>query len=207
MLSQSSNMKIPDFTKTRLLNKKQFETLQVLAKGKYVSEITKEFNNIFNTNLTERQIRNQMKRYSIYSGIDTRFKKGQSPFNIGKKYPGRGQNCSTCFKKGHVPYNRKNVGDLRTLKGNVLYIKIAQPNKWQSYHSYLWEKYHKQKVPKEKIVIFIDGNERNFNIDNLALVTRKELILMNNLRIEKGTTKLLIGKIRAKICDRKKELK
>ena len=34
-------------------------------------------------------------------------------------------------------------------------------------------------MPKGRIVIFSDGNRRNFDIDNLRLVSRAELCLFN----------------------------
>lgn len=82
-------------------------------------------------------------------------------------------------------------------------IKIAQPNKWQSYHSYLWEKYHKKKVPKDKVVIFVDGDNRNFEKDNLVALTRRELLLMNNLKVKKCKSKVLIAKVKAKIIEKR----
>jgi hypothetical protein len=42
----------------------------------------------------------------------------------------------------------------------------------------IWEKAN-GKVPKGHVVIFADGNIRNFNLDNLMLVSRAELGVMN----------------------------
>ena len=111
----------------------------------------------------------------------------------------------TKFKKGNIPGNTRKVGDYRIAKDNILEIKVAHPNKWQSYHSYLWEKYHGEKVPKNKVIIFIDGNNRNFAKDNLAAVTRRELMLLNLLKMDKCETKLLIAKIKAKILDEREK--
>ena len=40
---------------------------------------------------------------------------------------------------------------------------------WQSKHSLLWEQHHGRKVPKGHIVMFADGDRRNFDINNLML--------------------------------------
>ena len=42
----------------------------------------------------------------------------------------------------------------------------------------IYEKHH-GKVPKGSAVIFLDGDKRNFDIDNLYLVTRSQLAMLN----------------------------
>ena len=43
----------------------------------------------------------------------------------------------------------------------------------------MWEQYHNRKVPKGKVVIFLDGNKTNFEIDNLKLISRGALLILN----------------------------
>ena len=59
-----------------------------------------------------------------------------------------------------------------------LHIKIAEPNKWQMLHSYIWETKH-GKIPKGHCVIFKDKNTLNVSLKNLMLVSRSELVRLN----------------------------
>lgn len=187
--------------KKKLVSDEQIDYLRKIAKGRTVIQTAIIFNKKYKMNLTSRQITNLKNRYKITSGVDTRLKKGCIPFNKGIRQAGK--RSDTCYKKGNIPHNTKRVGDFKLSKGNILAIKIAQPNKWQSYHSYLWEKYHGQKLPKDKVVIFVDGDNRNFEKDNLVALTRRELLLMNNLKVKKCKSKVLIAKVKAKIIEKR----
>ena len=57
-------------------------------------------------------------------------------------------------------------------------------------------------------VIFADGNKRNFNIDNLILVTNSEALIMNTNKLiyeNAGLTKT--GSLIAKVIDKTNKLK
>jgi hypothetical protein len=66
--------------------------------------------------------------------------------------------------------------------GGYIYVKIGKPDKWKSKHSLIWEAANGP-IPKGHTVIFADGNKSNFDLDNLLLVSRSELAVMNNLRL------------------------
>lgn len=55
---------------------------------------------------------------------------------------------------------------------------MAEPNKWNLKHRVVYEK-HFGKIPKGKIVVFLDRNTRNLNIDNLECITKYENLIMN----------------------------
>lgn len=65
-------------------------------------------------------------------------------------------------------------------KNGYLYmrIKIAEPNKWQMLHAYIWEHKHGE-IPKGHCVIFKDKNTLNTRLDNLMLISRVELVRLN----------------------------
>ena len=57
------------------------------------------------------------------------------------------------------------------------------------------------------IVIFLDGNKENFDPDNLAVVTRKELMILNHekmLTADKDLSKtgVLVAKLKMKIKEK-----
>jgi len=75
------------------------------------------------------------------------------------------------IKKPKRNWNQHKVGDERVKKGMVQ-IKVKEPNVWKQKQVYLWEQAHKKKVKKGEVVIFLDGNTRNFKIKNLYKISR-----------------------------------
>ena len=104
------------------------------------------------------------------------FKKGHVPWNKGIK--GCFGARRTSFKKGNLPHNTREMYSERLSKEGYVEIKIGI-NKWISKHRYIWEQHHKKEVPKGKVVIFLDGNNRNFEIENLNLISRGALLILN----------------------------
>ena len=47
------------------------------------------------------------------------------------------------------------------------------------YKRYLWEYYHQQDIPKGYVIYSLDGNPENFDKDNLILMSRKQLAILN----------------------------
>lgn len=84
----------------------------------------------------------------------------------------------TSFKSGNLPHNTRELYSERTNKDGLIEIKV-DTNKWISKHRYVWEQYNNRKVPKGKVVIFLDGNKTNFEIDNLKLISRGALLILN----------------------------
>lgn len=153
------------------------------VRGNTSTELTRMVNDKFGTNYGVNNIRAYMKNHKLRNGLDTSFKKGHIPANKGKKgICGRG--CEkTWFKKGHTPSNHKPVGSERIdSKDGYVLIKVAEPRTWKHKHRVIWEQHHGP-IPKDYVVIFLDGDKQNLDINNLALITRNELKIMNNQRL------------------------
>lgn len=179
------------------------------VKGISNKELTYRFNAHFNINLEINQIKAYKKNHKLSSGLNGQFKKNNIPANKGKK--GMGGWKPTEFKKGHIPQNYMPVGNERVNGDDYIDIKIADPNKWKGKHILIWEK-HNGPVPKDHVVIFGDGNKRNFNLDNLILVSRQQLLILNrNKLIQKDTdltkTAVLIANVYQKIYEIKAKAK
>jgi len=92
---------------------------------------------------------------------------------------------ATEFKKGHRPVNSDSVGTEKKTSSRpgkdpgYWKVKIAEPNVWKFKHRYLWEQAHGP-IPKGRALIFIDSNENNCTLENLALLTRAELATLNH---------------------------
>lgn len=182
--------------------------LKDICTGKSYKEISKLMFEKFNYDFTEGQIGGALKRYNLTTGLTGYFPKGNKPWNKGNK----GQYFKGCektwFKKGHAPVNYRPVGSERINVDGYTEIKIKDPNKWTLKHKFVWEKVNGP-VPKGFAVIFADGNKANFEIDNLLLVSRKQLLVLNNNKlIQKDSdltkTGLKIADLIIKINEKKK---
>lgn len=188
----------------------QFEFIKNNVTGTKSDELTKMFNNHFGLSLKPSQIRTFMKNHKFKNGIDTRFKKGQIPFNKGKK--GIGGWEPTQFKKGNIPHNRKAIGTERINDEGYVDVKIqdGQGHKnWKPKHQIIWEEKNGP-VPKGHVIIFADRNKLNLDIDNLILISRKQFITLNKSRLIQNNadltkTGIVIADIHNKISKLKSE--
>jgi hypothetical protein len=88
------------------------------------------------------------------------------------------------FVKGPRPERRYPVGTIlvrtRSTRNHDQrkFIKIEDPDKWQKYSRYVWEKYNGP-IPKGYGVHHIDENSLNDTIDNLQLVSKSEHLVIH----------------------------
>jgi hypothetical protein len=137
--------------------------------------------------------------------IHTRFKKGQVPFNKGQKVSREmyDKMKASMFKPGHKPKNYMPIGSERIEKQDgYVQVKVKRAT-WVFKHRVIWEK-HFGPIPQNHMVIFKDGNKRNFDIDNLALITLQENMQRNtihNYPEELVDTMKLLKKLKRKIYE------
>lgn len=179
-----------------------FDFISKNVKGKSNIELLEIVNKKFNNLFTLQKLKAYKKNNHLSSGLTGKFKKGHIPQNKGQKMsPEHYKKCSgTMFKKGHCPHNHKPVGSERVEnKDNMILIKVAEPNKWMYKQRYIWEQVTGEKVPKESIVTFLDGNNRNFDISNLACITKNENCRLNKNKMRSNSadiTKVNISLVR-----------
>lgn len=174
-------------------------------KGISTVELTEKFNKEFGTNLTKDQLRWYKKNHKLSSGVDGKFKKGNVPYNKGTK--GISKPNSGCFKKGNIPANHRPIGSERVNGDGYVEVKIAEPNKWKFKHRIIWEEKFGT-IPRGYAVMFADRNKQNFEIDNLILVSTRQLQIMNNKKLIQNDANLtktgvLIADVMIKIKDMK----
>lgn len=184
------------------------------VKGITLKELTRKFNEKFNTNLSESAISNQKTKLGIRSGIvGGQFPKGHIPANKGKKgymSPEQYEKCkATMFKKGNIPANHRPIGSERVdnRDGSIL-IKVQDGHlqkNWMSKSRYIYEQSH-GKIPKGYKVIFADGNNRNFDLDNLILVSNAEELIMNQRKLMSNDAEFTkTGAVIAKVLNKAKK--
>lgn len=181
-------------------------------KGRYNQELADLFNQKFNTNITSRTIKSYKANNKLNSGLTGMFRKGQTPHNKGKKMPKEVYEKvkHTMFAKGNVPPNHRPVGSERISKDGYIEVKVAEPNKWRLKQRVVYEE-AKGKIPEGCTIIFLDGNKRNFDIDNLRCITRSELLYLNcnglNNSNEITETGILMARLDSAKNKRKKKLR
>jgi hypothetical protein len=155
--------------------------------GRSYAELTELFNRRFGLDFVTSRIASTVKRLGLQNGRDCRFRPGMVPHNKGKK----GQCSAGCektwFKPGQRPHTWQPPGTERVTRDGYISVRIRNtrgpPHKnWKAKHRIIWEK-ARGKIPRGHVVIFADGDKRNFALDNLLLVSRKELAVMNKLRL------------------------
>lgn len=87
---------------------------------------------------------------------------------------------SANYHRGETHHRHNPIGSLQVKRGYVQ-IKIGEPNKWMQYQRYVWEQHHPGESAEGMVVIFMDGNSRNFEPSNLERVSRGELTVMASL--------------------------
>lgn len=141
---------------------------------------------------------------------DTQFKKGNIPWNKGLK--GWQKNKpKNLFKKGHLPWNTHPIGTEKNDKDGYVRVKVnnefgSRRKNWKLKQHVIYEKHHPNiKIGKTDRIIFLDGNKRNFDINNLELITLREqvsLIKFGKLSDPEETRALLqLIKLRHKLLD------
>lgn len=153
-------------------------------------EVHEEYNRRFpDRPRTYGQVVSCMKNHDLKNGLDGRFPpggRGSRPWNQGKKMsPEQYEKCKpTMFSKNHRPQQYLPIGTEKKLSDGYIWVKVddqinAKKNvNWKQKQRLVWEQEHGP-VPEGMFVTFLDGNRENFDLSNLALITRAEHARLN----------------------------
>lgn len=136
-------------------------------------------------------------RRNIRNSISGKFKKGQKPWNKGMKglkFPGSEKGW---FKKGQKSTTEKPLGSEYTSDGYVMVkVKMNGPRdkRWKLKHVLIWEKYNGP-VPKDNVVTFLDGNKRNFDINNLACIRKGVNSVLNKKKLRSENKEIFEARV------------
>jgi hypothetical protein len=188
--------------------------LEKKVAGRSYAELTDLFNRRFGLDFTVKCIGSTLDRLGLTNGRDGRFPPGHVPPNKGKKGCCPAGSEKGWFKPGNRPQTWKPVGTERVNGDGYIDVRIRNPSgkrwkNWKAKHRIIWEKAY-GKIPRGHIVIFADGDKRNFALDNLLLVFRREHGVMNrwNLRAPHGDLTRIgktVADIKMLIADRKRK--
>jgi hypothetical protein len=203
----------PNYPPPRKFTDLHVRFLKKIVKGRKYAELAELFNMELGLSVTGKQISNLCKRRGLANGIDTRFQKGHIPFNKGRK----GYCSPGCekgwFPPGHMPFNTMPIGSERVTAEGYVEVKISNKsgpsrNRWKGKHVLIWEEANGP-LPRGNVVLFSNGNRRNFKPENLISVSRRELAVINHMGLlsaNKDTTKtgVNVAKLKILIADRKR---
>ena len=179
-------------TKTfRYWTEEEKKYLAEVTPGRSHQEITEMMVDKFKLDYTKTQIAAAIKRYGLNTGRTGRFEKGHIPFNKGTK--GMTSANRTSFKKGNIPHTYLPVGSESVTRDGYAIVKVSDKGtrneRWRPKHRLIWEKHHGP-VPDGHAIVFGDGDKTNLSIDNLILVNRAQLSVMNTKKLIKNDVEL-----------------
>lgn len=71
---------------------------------------------------------------------------------------------------------------VRKTDGDMLKVKVGN-HKWKYLQREVYEQYHDVKLKDNEYIIFLDQNKRNFDINNLKLVSRQESAMLGSQQL------------------------
>jgi len=163
------------------------EFVRQAVKDMTLRETAEQLSLAYGITVTLDQVKGVTSRHGIKTGRTGRFEPGHITWNAGMKgWKAGGRSEETRFKPGYLngraAERLKPLGHERITKDGIRQRKVRMDGpsqyRWQSVHSLVWEE-HNGPIPPGHVVIFIDGDRENIHIDNLALVSRGELALLN----------------------------
>lgn len=160
-------------------------------KGTSFKDMSKMIKDKFDYDMPATRVKSFYARNHLKNGIDSRFKKGQKSYNKGMKqseYMSRDaiERCSaTRFKPGSVPKNTMPIGTVVKDRDGYIVVKIDNVKKpknkqvnWIHLHKLLYKFYYGD-IPNGYCVFFKNGDINDYSKENLGLISRKELSVMN----------------------------
>lgn len=121
------------------------------------------------------------------AGGHTRYKPGNVPWNKGRKYQPGGRTQENWFRPGHQPTHCRPVGSTRINSEGNIEIKVAEGNQqWRRVARETWKQHHGEYPPASHVIRLRDGKNDNLasnqDINNLVLVSRKDLMRKNSVQ-------------------------
>lgn len=193
----------------RLFSDEQANFIEENVNGRSDSKLLDLINEKFHLEITRTQLKNYKNNHRLDSGLGGPFKKGHIPTNKGKR---TGIVPKTAFKLGHASYNCDPIGAEKLRSDGYIWVKVSNSgkmrNRWKRKHRIIWESKNGP-IPKDKKILFVDGNSLNLSLDNMVLVTPAEMARINQGSYiypdpEMTKTMLNVVKIRNKIFEMNK---
>lgn len=136
------------------------------------------FNERFHTKRSHRSLHAELRRQGLLIDIE----KVQSNWNYPRRVP---------------------IGTIVDDGDGYLKIKVGteyNSSGWVRYHRYLYEQAHgRNSIPKGYKIMFLDGDKRNYDVNNMVAVPASYFALMNKLKLKSMYPEVTLAGI--KWCD------
>lgn len=169
----------------RLFTREQADFIQEHYATLNRHDLTAAVNARFGTDYTASQVTGFVKNHGVASGRTGHLIPGVKSWNAGTK--GLMKPNTGSFQKGSVPPNVLEMGKERITRDGYIEVKVPQrnpytgaPTWWRFKHRLVWEAANGP-APAGHVVVFLDGDKRNCNLDNLRCVPRGVLQWMNKV--------------------------
>lgn len=177
--------------KPRIYTEEEHAFMREFVPGHSYKEIREEFLARFGGEVTKSFPSSYITNHGLNTGRNGWFEKGHVPANKGKKMsPAQYEKCKcTMFKKGQKPVNTAAIGEeSKKSEDDYVYVKIADEDvpsrfNWKEKHRIIYEE-HYGPVPEGHVVIFLDGNKRNFDPENLLAIPKAVHARMNQSHLK-----------------------
>lgn len=194
--------------------------IRSVAEGRTVYQIAELVNERYGAGTIDAvKVRAFKKNHGIVSSLNTRFKKGSTPWTKGKKQTDYmspeaiERTKATRFQPGHTPANLLPVGSIvKTTDGYLLRKKQmdgSQWDRWEVLHRVIWEE-HNGPIPEGMMVSFKNGDKEDLDIDNLMLISNAENLELHRSQLrfterELTETGLTLVKLKIKTRERRRK--
>ena len=153
-----------------------------------IGPLTAAFNAHFGTSHQAHALANALKKHGIASPRTGRFQPGLTPWNDKMKgWQAGGRARETQFQPGNLVWHQMPVWSYRQETDGYWYFKFRQEappgfsrRDWLAVHRLNWEAAHGP-LAAGQVVILLDTDPSHCELDNLACLTRRELVYFNNL--------------------------
>jgi len=174
----------------RIYTEEEHAFMKSFVPGHTYKEIREEFLKRFGGELAESFPSSYINNHNLNTGLSGRFKKGMTPANKGKKMSPElyAKSAPTMFKPGQMPQNTDLIGTEKLLADGYIWVKIDNQPKvkktvnWIQKHRKIWQEQNGP-IPEGHVIIFLDGDRTNFDIDNLACISKAENARLNQRKL------------------------
>lgn len=153
-----------------------------------IGPLTEAFNARFSTRHQPHALAKALNKHGIASPRTGRFQPGLTPWNSGMTgFQAGGRARTTQFKPGQLVWHQMPVWSYRQETDGQWYFKFRQEaapgfsrRDWLAVHRLNWEAAHGP-LAAGQVVILLDTDPSHCELENLAMLTRRELVYFNNL--------------------------
>lgn len=200
--------------RSRLFNQDQIAWLRENYNTMLVVDLVSKMNDRYKTEFTGRQVYRFCRTHwgnSVFNGMPNkgRFTKGHEPWHKGTRGTGVHKGTIRTRRTAQEYFDSFTAkdGETRVDVNGTTWLKVD--GEWVIKHRHLYAEHHGVELGHADIVLFKDGDNRNFAIENLVRIDRRvhSAMISGDLKQYDGEligAAILTAKLRLSISDKEK---